>query len=205
MAMQMHGDKAFVSRVLAGDQGAFDEFFRQYFDRLYRFALVRLRYDRDATEDIVQQTLCKAMEKLHSYRGEAALFTWLCQICRHSIADWHRAGDRSDRHHVPFEDSEEVRAALESLGAFGIEHDPQHAALRGEIGRLVQVILDHLPDHYGDVLEWKYVQGLSVAEIAQRLRIGPKAAESLLTRAREAFRDGFAGLRGSDSILDYAP
>ena len=52
--------------------------------------------------------------------------------------------------------------------------------------------LDYLPDNYGDALEWKYIQELSVQEIAARLKVSPKAAESLLSRAREAFRDAFA-------------
>ena len=64
----------------------------------------------------------------------------------------------------------------------------------------MQLVLDHLPGHYGDVLEWKYVQGLSVNEIAERLNTRRKAAESLLTRAREAFREGFASL-GVSSIM----
>jgi DNA-directed RNA polymerase specialized sigma24 family protein len=53
-------------------------------------------------------------------------------------------------------------------------------------------VLDQLPTRYGDALEWKYGEGLSVKEIATRLGVGPKAAESLLTRARQAFRDAFA-------------
>jgi RNA polymerase sigma-70 factor, ECF subfamily len=198
--MEIHGDKVLVARVLAGDQRAFDELFNQYFDRLYRFALVRLRHDADAAEDVVQQTLCKAMEKLRSYRGEAALFTWLCQICRNVITDTYRARERDTRRNVPFEDSEEIRTALELLDSTELQ-DPQQAALRGELGHFVQLILDHLPGHYGDVLEWKYVQGLSVSEIAERLHVGPKAAESLLTRAREAFREGFASLKESASIM----
>jgi RNA polymerase sigma-70 factor (ECF subfamily) len=48
--------------------------------------------------------------------------------------------------------------------------------------------MDALPTRYGEVLEWKYIDGMPVAEIARRLEIGPKAAESLLTRARVAFR-----------------
>jgi RNA polymerase sigma-70 factor, ECF subfamily len=55
----------------------------------------------------------------------------------------------------------------------------------------VQAILDRLPARYGDALEWKYVEGLSVMEIAERLGVGAKAAESLLTRARTAFRDAY--------------
>jgi DNA-directed RNA polymerase specialized sigma24 family protein len=42
------------------------------------------------------------------------------------------------------------------------------------------------------VLEWKYIHELSVQEIAERLGVGYKAAESLLTRARAAFREGFS-------------
>jgi DNA-directed RNA polymerase specialized sigma24 family protein len=59
-------------------------------------------------------------------------------------------------------------------------------------------VLDHLPRHYDQVLEWKYIAGLSVNEIAQRMSMTTKAAESLLSRAREAFRDGFAELAGGD-------
>lgn len=198
--MQTHADKALVARVVAGDESAFDEFFHQYFDRLYRFALVRLHHDADLAEDAVQQTLCKAIEKLRTYRGEAALFTWLCQICRNVITDSYRARDRESQRSVVFEDSEEIRAALELLGATDFE-DPMQSARRAEAGRIVQLILDHLPGRYGDVLEWKYVQGLSVNEIAERLHLGPKAAESLLTRARDAFREGFAALRGSASMM----
>jgi len=66
--------------------------------------------------------------------------------------------------------------------------------LRREVARLVHVTVDHLPPHYSQLLEWKYSDGLSVKEIAGQLGISPKAAESLLTRARQAFRDGFASL-----------
>jgi RNA polymerase sigma-70 factor (ECF subfamily) len=198
--VEPHSDKDLAARVLAGDQRAFDELFNLYFDRLYRFALARLRHDPTAAEDVVQQTLCKAIEKLGSYRGEAALFTWLCQICRNLITDSYRARDRELQRSVVFEESEEIRTALELLGAPDLQ-DPELAAQRGEVGKLVQLVLDHLPGRYGDVLEWKYVQGMSVNEIAARLQLGPKAAESLLTRARDAFRAGFASLRDSASIM----
>ena len=67
--------------------------------------------------------------------------------------------------------------------------------------RLVQSTLDCLPAHYGDVLEWKYVDGLPLNEIAKRLELGPKAAESLLGRARGAFREAMALVAGSREDL----
>ena len=54
--------------------------------------------------------------------------------------------------------------------------------------------LDALPGRYGEALEWKYIDGLSVREIAARLELGEKATESLLTRARESFRDAIGGM-----------
>jgi DNA-directed RNA polymerase specialized sigma24 family protein len=65
----------------------------------------------------------------------------------------------------------------------------------------VQATLDTLPERYGQALEWKYVDGLAVAEIAARLGTGEKAAESLLSRAREAFRAAIGELAGPTVLL----
>jgi RNA polymerase sigma-70 factor (ECF subfamily) len=199
----MMADMRLVERMLAGDEGSFQEFFAHFFPALYRFALARLDRDVDAAEDVVQATLCRAVDRLHTYRGEAALLTWLCTICRRQISDhWDRL--RAKPQLCPIEDAPEIRAALESLGA--AEADRPDAALdRQELSRLVHVALDSLPGRYGDALEWKYLQGLSVREIGERLAIGPKAAESLLHRARSAFRDGFQavsrGLSSANRVL----
>ena len=71
---------------------------------------------------------------------------------------------------------------------------PDVAAWQADVHRLIQATMDALPARYGDVLEWKYIDGMPVAEIARRLEIGPKAAESLLTRARVAFRGAILDL-----------
>lgn len=178
--------------MVAGDEQAFNEFFDGHFPGLYRFALTRLNHDEDAAEEVAQAAICKAINKLHTYRGEAALFTWLCTFCRHEISALYKRNRWTSRKVDLIEDAPEVRAALESLrGAFD---GPETAYDRTEIGRLVQVTLDQLPTHYGDALEWKYLEGLSVKEIASKMKLSAKAAESLLTRAREAFRDAFASL-----------
>jgi RNA polymerase sigma-70 factor (ECF subfamily) len=63
-----------------------------------------------------------------------------------------------------------------------------------ETTRLIQVALDQLPTHYGDALEWKYVYGFSVDEIAEKLGIGFEAAQSLLARAKRAFQEIYGAL-----------
>jgi RNA polymerase sigma-70 factor (ECF subfamily) len=180
-----------VRRMLAGRERAFGEFFDGYFPGLFRFAVARLGGDEAAAEDVVQTVMTTAIRKIGTYRGEAALFTWLCTICRHEIsASRARTGGV---HVVLAEDDPAVAGALASLATI----DGQDETLaRGERARLVHVVLDHLPPRYASALEWKYIDGLSVREIADRLRLTSKAAESLLTRAREAFRDGFAIVQG---------
>ena len=81
-------DKKLVKQLLAGDQRAFDRFFEENFARLYRFAIVRLSDDPEGAREVVQITLTRAVRKLHTFRAESALFTWLCAICRNEISDW---------------------------------------------------------------------------------------------------------------------
>jgi RNA polymerase sigma-70 factor (ECF subfamily) len=186
-------DRDLVRRVLRGDADAFDLLVDEYYPRLYRFAFSRLGSDADAAQDVVQSCFTKLLPKLAQYRGEAALFTWMCSFCRFEIAAHWRRARRSPEVELR-DEAPDVRAALESLSASdgGIE-----AALeREEVGRLVRRTLDYLPLRYCHALEWKYLQGRSVREIAQRMGISPKAAESLLTRARQAFRDGFVTVSG---------
>ena len=189
--MDISPDRELIRRMRRGDERAFDEFFDAYYPRLFRFAAARVRL-ADAAEDIAQATLVLAIRKAGTWRGEAALFTWLCTLCRHEISAYCRRHDY--REVTMLDDIPEVRAQLEAL-AVRME-GPQQDLERQDLARLVQLTLDYLPARYGDVLEWKYLQGLSMREIAERLHTTTKAVESLLTRARDAFRDGFATLTG---------
>lgn len=187
-------DLALARRVLDGDAAAAEELFDEYFPRLFRFARTRLNGNDDAAEDVVQATLVQGVRKLHTFRGEAALFTWLCAICRHEIGAWlARAGRAAEV--ALMEDHADVRLALEAVAGLAAIH-PEREAERRELARLVHATLDHVPASYARALEWRYLEGLSVDEIAGRLGVGYKAAESLLSRARGAFRDAFALLAG---------
>ena len=186
-------DKRLVKQLLAGDQRAFDRFFDENFARLYRFALVRLSDDPDAAREVAQITLSKAVRKLHTYKGEAALFTWLCSICRNETSDWLAKQGRYREHVVLTEDYAEVRAAVDSVAASGLDGPEQHYR-RIELLRLIQVALDSLPPRYGDVLEWKYIEGQSTKEISERIDIGVEATQSLLARARRAFAEVYTSL-----------
>jgi RNA polymerase sigma-70 factor (ECF subfamily) len=187
--------------MLRGDEDAFDCFFEATYPALHRFALARLGGDRDAAGEVAQASLCKAIRKLHTYRGEAALLTWLSTFCRHELYAYSRRNPERLRVEL-VEDDPEVRAALESLRSTEAI-DPDAALDRQRVASLVQRALDHLPPHYANALEWKYIDGFTVQEIAVRLNVGAKAAESLLTRARRAFRDAFRTVAPSWPGFDF--
>jgi RNA polymerase sigma-70 factor, ECF subfamily len=186
-------DLAVARRLLSGDQRAFEAFFAEYFPRLYRFVLLRVGGDVDAAQDVCQQVFSRGFARLDSYRGEAGLFTWLCQIARREVADQWAAWSRDRGRQLSYDQDTYLRGVLESLEADPLA-SPEVEHQRAELVGLIQTALDHLPSHYGDVLEWKYVDGLEVEAIAARLNTTAIAAQSLLARARNAFRSAFAEL-----------
>lgn len=197
MSDQRTDDRHLVQRLLEGDEAAFSGFIDDFYPRLYRFAFPRVGRDPEVARDVVQGTFEKLIPRLGSYRGEAGLFTWVCGFCRFEVAAyWRRQGRRAPEVAL-FEETPHVRAALESLAH---PQEPVDETLhRKQLARLVWTTLDHLPVRYGNALEWKYIKGQSVREIAARLDVSPKAAESILTRARQAFRDGFAEMIGGQT------
>lgn len=188
-------DKKLVKRLLAGDERAFSQFFNENFSRLYRFASARLSADRQSTSEIVQAALSKSLNRIDTYRGESALFTWLCVICRNEIIDWARRSDAYRANIVLMEDLPEIREVVDCLVA-PVDNDAITLFEKHEVCRLIQVALDKLPPKYGDALEWKYIEGYSVNEIAQRMNMSPQATQSLLARAKNSFREIYSTLTG---------
>jgi RNA polymerase sigma-70 factor (ECF subfamily) len=189
---QIEKDRSLARQVAGGDQEAFDAFFREYFPRLFRFTLLRVDNDGELAEEVVQRTMCIVVRKMGTFRGEALLFTWLCQICRNELNAVFRERGAERRADIPIDDHPAVQAALESVAVDDFR--PESAQRRVEIAYFVRVTLEHLPARYATALEMKYANGNSVAEIAQRLELSEKAAESVLTRARNAFKERFRAL-----------
>lgn len=192
-------DRALVARMGAGDQRAFDEFFHSCAPRLAAFAARRSGLDAASVEDVVQNTLVKAIRNLASYRGEAALFTWLTEICRHELADVYRKAARRPDHASLDELNSASRHAHLRVPA---EHEPT-AQIDAEMRRsAVLRALRALPERYALALEAKYRDGFSVDEIAHLLGLTSTAAQSLLARARDAFRERWRKGNDDEIIAD---
>lgn len=184
-------DKRLAERILRKKEGAFDEFYKAYFSRVYRFCLFRTRGGdaENHVEDLVQDTMIKALRGLSSYRGEASLLSWLCQICNREIASWHRRNGKVNRALLSM-DLPGVRAVLESRDIASYQDAMQAELVR----RLVHTSLECLPHDYASALELKYLAGYSVKEVAGKLGRTVLATQSLLARARTAFSRCYSDL-----------
>jgi RNA polymerase sigma-70 factor, ECF subfamily len=184
--LQIARDRRLVRGMLKGDQRVLHAFYDEYFPKLYRYAARRMKSARDIDE-VVQNALAIAARRIETYRGEATLLAWLIQICRHEVSKHYTTA-------APYEaaialvDDDLLRAAVESLEAPSYD-EPEAAARRAELVSRVQMALDELPGRYADALQLKYFDGFSSKEIASKLGIGDEAVQSLLARARRAFRE----------------
>jgi RNA polymerase sigma-70 factor (ECF subfamily) len=185
-------DRALVDRLLAGDERAFREFFDMHAQRLAAFVMRRTGADPAVAEDVVQNAMIRAVRGLHNYRGEASLHTWLCTICRSEIVDRRRKEGRQPRL-ISMDGDEAVGGTVAQMHAAS-EFDFGPTVGEPDRAELVAATLSRLPQRYVSILELKYGDGSSVEEIARSLGLTPTAAQSLLARAREAFRDAWDAL-----------
>ncbi len=186
-------DRRLARRMLRGDEQAMRTFIDTYFPRLYRFALQRTGRDAMQAEDIVQETLTIAARRIETYRGEASLVSWLTQICQRELGRQMKRRQRRDNVVSLLGDDEWLAAMVESADDGG--NDPQFGGFENqEVIEAVHFVLDNLPNRYGDLLEWKYIEGLSIKEIQEKVDLSSEAVQSLLARARRAFKSGFTAV-----------
>jgi RNA polymerase sigma-70 factor (ECF subfamily) len=184
-------DSRLVERILGGEERAADLFFERYADLLYAFIAHHLDRDRSEVEDVWQDTLIAALGALPSWRGESKLFTWLCAIARHKIADHCRRQGRAASE--VFADLPEGR--LSALLADGPL--PEEAVARQATRICVVEALGLLREDYRRALVARYADERSVRQVARMLGRTYKATESLLSRAREALRKALADLEAT--------
>lgn len=153
----------------------------QYQGKLLNFIRQRVDDEEEARE-IFEETLATAWESRRNFGGRSAFFTWLCGIARHEIADFYRKKRLKNLlfSHLPWLED----LATQALG-------PEQELLKKELIQNVRNTLNNLDKGYQEVLRLKYYQGLTVAQIAQKLNETVKTIESRLFRARQAFAKAF--------------
>jgi len=188
-------DADWRARALRGDADAVQMMADALLEPLYRFCLYRVGRDRHLCEEVVQETLVRALRDLDHYdppRGNNNIFPWITGLARNEI---HRVLNR-ERASVSLEAlwAKMDRELLSLYARLDSEPFADEVLLREETRELVNATMSQLPPHYREALEAKYVTGKSVRDLAELWRTTEKAVESQLTRARKAFRATFLAL-----------
>jgi RNA polymerase sigma-70 factor (ECF subfamily) len=201
--LQHVDDVELVDLATGGDAAAFDAIMKRYDRRLYRVARAIVRNDSEA-EDALQEAYMRAFTHLSSFRGQANLATWLTRITLNEA----RGSLRRRRPDVEIgaldsiSDQGEFRVAL--FPAAHAEADPEAAAARAEMRRLLERAIDELPEAFRLVFVLRDVEELSTDETASALGLRPETVKTRLHRARRLLRDSL-GETLSSAVTDAFP
>ncbi len=166
--------------VLDGDAGAWRVLYDRCFDSLYAFVDYRTGHRTDRTDDVVQDCWLIAVKRIAAFDPLRGSFeSWLRGIAAKVLRNhWRRW--RRDR------DGAGVDRASGSDRPRG---DPGPGS---DLAERIGLVMTSLPERFQSVLQAKYEERLTVTEISRRWGRSRKAIESLLSRARQAFREAYA-------------
>lgn len=164
-------DRALMARHVAGDADAFGELFRRHRDRLWAVA-VRTTGDRELAADCVQDGFINAFRRAGSYRGDAAVSTWLHRIVVNACLDRLRR------------ERDVLRRAGDAADIDVIDTHDRHG--EAEVGLDVRAALARLPEHQRVVLVLVDMHGMPVADVADTLGVAVGTVKSRCARGRLA-------------------
>lgn len=156
-----------------GDAAAYADFLRELASLLRGFFRRRLTQLPDEVEDLVQETLLAVHNKRHTYEPQQPVTAWLHAIARYKLIDLLRARSGREALHEPLDDE---HAALVT--------DAEPAAL--EARRDLAVLLAELPDKQRLPIQYVKIEGLSVAQTAQRTGLSESAVKVGVHRGLKA-------------------
>ena len=168
--------------VLAGDERAWRAWYDESFAGLRAYARWRCGGLADHADELLQEAWLTAVRRLASFDPAAGSFAgWLRGILAQLARNHFR---------------KEHRRRMTTLSLLEVDERITDETAGRERAEQVARVLAEIPEHYEAVLRAKYLDGLDVASIAQRQGASAKAVESLLTRAREAFRAAYQAREG---------
>ena len=179
-------DAALVGAVRNGDREAFRHIMRRSNQRLFRVARGVVNDDAEA-EDVVQEAYAHAFEKLPTFRGDAALLTWLTRIVLNEAYGRLR-GLRLVVDVEQIEASQMDSASILPFPAKFGDEDPAAATARDQARRLIEQAIDHLPEPFRIVFVMREIENCTVEETAASLDLRPETVKTRLHRARRLLR-----------------
>ncbi len=169
-------DQALIARIAAGDRAAFELLFREYGERVYRYAW-RLISDASKAEEVTNDVMLEVWKTAARYEGRARVSTWILGITRHLALN---AVRRKSLDTVDVDETPGI--ADETQATAALEHDREvlKTALAGALSRLST-------DHR-DVMELTFYHGCSYQEIAEIVGCPENTVKTRMFHARKQLK-----------------
>lgn len=168
-----------------------EQVFRDYAPRIYHIARRMLGNDADA-EDVTQDVLLQVVRKLHTFRGDAQISTWLHRVTVNAaLALREKRANREKREHHPADD-DGFEPAAPAGPVKRWKDQPDDPVLAAERHAIIEKAIGELSPPFRDVYVLADVEGLPNNEIGDMLGLSLPAVKSRLHRARLKMRDALA-------------
>jgi RNA polymerase sigma-70 factor (ECF subfamily) len=161
--------------AICADEVAFRTWYDVAVHRVYGYLFTRTGGDHALSEELTQHAFVRAVRSRASYDGRAPVTAWVCAIARNLLADHFRRRAREER----------------SLLRVIVQEIEPDVAIRESDRQEVLATLRALPTLQRAAIVLRYLDGMSVREVAATIGKSESATESLLSRGREQFRRAF--------------
>jgi RNA polymerase sigma-70 factor, ECF subfamily len=177
----LNQERLLIRRVIASDDGAFEELIAKHVPRLRQIAYNLLRNREDA-EEAVQDALLSAYRNLKSFRGQSLFSTWLTRIVINAARMVRRKN--SGRPECSLDEILAADPRPKIAAVVDPRHDPEQACEAAEIGELIDEGFRRLSPHLQEAFRLREIEGLSTDACLAILGIQRSAFKSRVTRAR---------------------
>ena len=177
-------ERQLVQDAREGDKRALARLVDAYQDPIYHTALKMTKNPEDA-EDVLQETFMTMVEKLHQFRGDARLYTWLYRIAVNNVYKRTRTNQKHEAMDIDDPDVQHIHGS-------NLSEWPETDKLLGErewIRDVLEEALNQLPEKYRTIFVLRDIQGLSIKETQEILNISESNVKVRLMRARNYLRE----------------
>lgn len=183
-------DSVLVARSKQGDSAAIERLIIKYQDRIYN-VILKISGNKDDAAELSQETFVKFIEKVDTFKGNSAFYTWLFRIAVNLTYNYCKRRAKApmqslDKTAVEGDDD---AGQLKAFLADKSEVDPAVIAQKKETGELIMKSLARLEDDQRMVLVLRDIEGMAYAEIAETLQIELGTVKSRISRARSNLKD----------------
>jgi RNA polymerase sigma-70 factor (ECF subfamily) len=184
-------DIEIAQRIAAGDRGALQLVMRRHNQMLYRTARSILKDDSEA-EDAVQEAYFLGYRAIREFRGDAKLSTWLVRIvANEALARLRKRARRVEVIRLHGDAVHHGEVPEHSMADISSEQ-PESNAVRAETRRVLEAMIDRLPDVFRTVFVLRALEEMSVGEAAAVLNIPEVTVRTRYFRAKGMLREALA-------------